>query len=286
MNAGPLEQVTAPVAEHGEGPVWCPADRRLRWVDMLAGDILTLDPTNGAVSRRHVAPVVAAVRPRAGGGLVAAVERGFALLRDDAVELLPEIWSDPSVRMNDGGCDPWGRFYCGSMAYDAAPGRAALYRLSPGGAVETVLTGLTVSNGLAWTRDGTTAWYVDSATRRVDTFAVAPATGELRDRRPVVVVPPDVGTPDGLCVDVEGGVWVALWDGGAVHRYAPDGRLTAVVSLPVRRPTACTFGGPDLADLYVTTSRQGLPAGDRSPAGALFRIRPRVPGFPDHTFAG
>ncbi|MER5334506.1 SMP-30/gluconolactonase/LRE family protein [Micromonospora sp. NPDC002717] len=280
------EQVTPAVAGHGEGPVWCPDDQRLRWVDMLVGDVLALDPATGAVSRRHVAPVVAALRPRSGGGLVAAVERGFALLGDDSVELLPELWSDPSIRMNDGGCDPLGRFYCGSMAYDAAPGRAALHRLSPSGAVETVLTGLTVSNGLAWTRDGRTAWYVDSATHRVDAFAFDLTTGELHDRRPVVAVPPDAGTPDGLCLDVEGGVWVALWDGGAVHRYAPDGRLTAVVELPVRRPTACAFGGPDHADLYVTTSRQGLPADDRSPAGALFRIRPEVPGFPEHTFAG
>ncbi|WP_328345240.1 SMP-30/gluconolactonase/LRE family protein [Micromonospora sp. NBC_00421] len=283
---GALAQVTSPVAEHGEGPVWCPADKRLRWVDMLVGDILTLDPVTGVITRRHVAPVVAAVRPRSGGGLVAAVERGFALLTDDAVELLPENWSDPSIRMNDGGCDPLGRFYCGSMAYDAAPGRAALHRLGPDGAVETVLTGLTVSNGLAWTRDGSTAWYVDSATHRIDTFAFDPTTGELHDRRPVVAVPPQVGTPDGLCLDVEGGVWVALWDGGAVHRYASDGRLTAVVELPVRRPTACAFGGPDHADLYITTSRHGLPADDRSPAGALFRIRPEVPGFPDYTFVG
>ncbi|MCW3819143.1 SMP-30/gluconolactonase/LRE family protein [Micromonospora sp. DR5-3] len=280
------EQVTPPIAGHGEGPVWCPEDQQVLWVDMLVGDILALDPVTGAITRRHVAPVVAAVRPRSGGGLVAAVERGFALLRGDSVELLPEIWSDPSVRMNDGGCDPLGRFYCGSMAYDAAPGRAALHRLSPGGAVETVLTGLTVSNGLAWTRDGRTAWYVDSATHRIDTFAFDLSTGELQDRRPGVAVPPDAGTPDGLCVDVEGGVWVALWNGAAVHRYAPDGRLTAVVELPVRRPTACAFGGPDHADLYITTSRQGLPAEDRSPAGALFRIRPEVPGFPDHTFAG
>ncbi|MFI7432217.1 SMP-30/gluconolactonase/LRE family protein [Micromonospora haikouensis] len=281
-----VEQVTPPVAGHGEGPVWCPADQRLRWVDMLVGDILALDPATGVVTRRHVAPVVAALRPRSAGGLVVAVERGFALLRDDTVQLLPEVWSNPSIRMNDGACDPLGRFYCGSMAYDAAPGRAALHRLAADGTVETVLTGLTVSNGLAWTRDGDAAWYVDSATQRLDVFAFDPATGELRDRRPVVAVPPAAGTPDGLCLDSEGGAWVALWDGGAVHRYAPDGRLTAVVELPVRRPTACAFGGPDHADLYVTSSRLGLPADDRSPAGALFRFRPEVPGFPAHPFAG
>ncbi|WP_416905977.1 SMP-30/gluconolactonase/LRE family protein [Micromonospora echinospora] len=280
------EQVTPVVADHGEGPVWCPDDGRLRWVDLLAGDVLALDPATGAVTRRHVAGVVAAVRPRSGGGLVAAVERGFALLTDDTVTLLPEVWSDPTVRMNDGACDPWGRFHCGSMAYDAAPGRAALYRLDPDGTVTTVLTGVTVSNGLAWTPDGGTAYYVDSASGRVDAFDVDHASGELTGRRPVVAVPPEQGVPDGICVDVAGGIWVALWDGGAVHRYTPDGELSVVVDLPVRRPTACAFGGPDHADLYVTTSRQGSPPGDRSPAGALFRARPRVPGFAAHPFAG
>jgi len=181
--------------------------------------------------------------------------------------------------MNDGGCDPLGRFYCGSMATDESTGAGKLYRLDADLTVTVVLDGVTISNGLAWSRDGGTAYYVDSATQRIDQF-----TGDLADRRPFVTVPKEAGTPDGLCLDAEGGVWVALWDGGAVHRYGPDGSLDAVIPMPVTRPTACAFGGPDLADLYITTSRPS--ADDPKPSGALFRARPGVTGFADYGFAG
>src|SRR5215213_8514930 len=145
--------VTDPVAFHGEGPVWSQRWGSLRWVDMLAGDVLSLT-ASGEVDRRHVGAVAAAVRPRTRGGAVIAVERGFALEDGDGtVTPLPEVWSDPGVRMNEGGCDPDGRFWCGSMAYDQAPGAAAMYRLDPDGAVSRVLDGITVSNGLAWSPD-------------------------------------------------------------------------------------------------------------------------------------
>src|SRR5262249_31766923 len=144
------------------GPIWDGVASCVRWVDMLNGDVLSMT-TDGTVSRRHVGTVAAAIRPRAQGGLVVGVERGFALL-DSAlatVTPLPEVWSDPCVRMNDGACDPQGRFYCGSMAYDNAAGRGALYRLDPDHTVATVLTEVTISNGLAWRADGRTALYVD-----------------------------------------------------------------------------------------------------------------------------
>ena len=135
------EQLTDPVAYHGEGPVWSERWGGLRWVDMLAGDVLSL-ATDGAVGRRHVGEVAAAIRPRRGGGAVIGVERGFALEEPDgAITTLDELWGDPSVRMNEGGCDPDGRFYCGSMAYDQRPGAASLYRLDPDGSVHVVLEG-------------------------------------------------------------------------------------------------------------------------------------------------
>ncbi|MPZ97481.1 MAG: SMP-30/gluconolactonase/LRE family protein [Propionibacteriales bacterium] len=286
-----VEQVTAPLADHGEGPVWHDGWGGLRWVDMLAGDILALDSATGEVRRHHVGDVVAALRPRATGGAVLALERGFALLDAAGLEAglplrpLGEIWPDPAVRFNDGGCDPQGRFYCGSMASDAAPGRGALYRLDADGSVTTVLTGVGVSNGLAWSADGTTAYYVDTATQCVDAFDYDQVAG-LTARRTLVRVDDADGAPDGLTVDADGHLWVALWGGSAVRRYAPSGRLDGVVELPVSQVTACTFGGPGLAVLYVTTSRQGIDPATQPASGALFRADVGVGGLPVLTYGG
>src|SRR3954469_21246125 len=148
------ERVSGRIYYHGEGPVWSPSWGGLRCVDMLAGDVLTFD-ADGAMERRHVGTVAAAVRPRRGGGAVIGVERGFALEEPDGtVTALPQLWSDARVRMNEGGCDPDGRFYCGSMAYDQSAGAGSLYRLSPDGSVDVVLDHVTVSNGLDWSPDG------------------------------------------------------------------------------------------------------------------------------------
>ena len=239
MRAEPL---TGPVAYHAEGPVWSDGWGGLRWVDMLAGDVLSLAP-DGAVGRRHVGEVAAALRPRAGGGAVIAVERGFVLEAPDGeLSALPPLWGDPGVRMNDGGCDPQGRFLCGSMAYDQRPGAGSVYRLDPDGTVEVVMTDVTISNGLEWSPDGGIAYYADTATGEVS--ALDP---DLTARRTFARIAAGDGAPDGLTVDAEGGVWVALYDGAAVHRYTPAGALDAVVELPVTKVTACTFGGPGLA---------------------------------------
>ena len=164
------EQITDPVAFHGEGPVWSPSWGGLRWVDMLAGDVLSLRD-DGSIERRHVGTIAAAIRPRRGGGAVIGVERGFALeAPDGTLTDLPELWSGDAVRMNEGGCDPDGRFYCGSMAYDKQPGAAALYRLDPDGSVRVVLDGVTISNGMDWSPDGTLAYYSDTATGSVAVF--------------------------------------------------------------------------------------------------------------------
>jgi sugar lactone lactonase YvrE len=281
------EQLTGPVAFHAEGPVWSPSWGGLRWVDMFAGDILSmgLDAT-GAITRRHVGAIAAALRPRRGGGAVIAVERGFILEgADGGLDPLPDVFPDAGLRMNEGACDPDGRFYCGSMAYDQAPGAGTVYRLDTDRTVSVVFGGSTISNGLAWSPDGSMAYYIDSKARRVDVFDYTTDSG-LTERRPLVELPDGAGDPDGMTVDAQGYLWVALYAGSAVRRYRPDGTLDGVIELPVTNVTACTFAGPGLDELVITTSREGLPDGTQPEAGSLFRSHPGVTGLPVVEFAG
>ncbi|MFI7149261.1 SMP-30/gluconolactonase/LRE family protein [Nonomuraea sp. NPDC050022] len=275
--------VTAPVAEHGEGPVWSARWGGLRFVDMMAGDVLALDP-DGSVRRRHVGAVAATIRPRAAGaGYVVAAERELLLADSDELDAplrsLGEAWSDSSVRMNDGGCDPDGRFYIGSMAYDETPGRGSLYVAEAGGGLRVVLPEVTISNGLDFSPAGDLAYYADTTTGRVDVLDYDRESG-LTGRRPFAVVDPADGAPDGLTVDSEGGVWLALWGGAAVHRYSPEGRLEAVVRLPVRKVTAVAFGGDNLDQLFITTSALDVDRVEQPAAGALFAAEPGVRGRP------
>jgi sugar lactone lactonase YvrE len=279
------EQLTDPVAYHAEGPVWAERWGGLRWVDMLAGDVLFL-AADGAIERRHVARIAAALRPRRTGGAVIGVERGFALEEPDGtITELPPVWASERLRMNEGGCDPDGRFYCGSMAYDHEAGAGALYRLDPDRSVHVVLEGVTISNGLEWSPDGSRAYYNDTATGRTDVFDYDHDAG-LTGRRPFVDFSAGPGHPDGLTVDADGGVWVALYGGGQVHRYTPEGVLDEVVDVPARKVTACTFGGPGLGRLFVTTSREELAPGEDPLAGSLFAADVGVLGRPVREFAG
>ncbi|MBN6056806.1 SMP-30/gluconolactonase/LRE family protein [Nonomuraea sp. RK-328] len=277
-----VEPVTGPVAEHAEGPVWCARWGGLRWVDMLAGDVLHLD-ADGTVRRRHAGKVAAVVRPRTAGGYVVAGERELLLAGSDDLDAplrsLGEQWSDPGIRMNDGGCDPDGRFYIGTMAYDETPGAGDLYVAEPDGSLRVVVPGVTISNGFDFSPDGALAYYADTPTGRVDVFDYEPGRG-LWERRPFVSVEPERGAPDGLTVDAEGGVWLALWGGGAVHRYGPDGTLEAVVELPVVNVTAVTFGGEGLDRLFVTSSARGVDRAEQPAAGSVFTADPGVLGRP------
>jgi len=215
------------------------------------------------------------------------MENRFALLGPDLTErtALPPVFTDPRIRMNDGGCDPQGRFYCGTMAYAETPGAGTLYRLDPDGSVHVTLRDVTISNGLQWNRVGDTVFYADTPTDRVDSFDFDPASGAFTSRRTFTEISGG-GHPDGMAIDEEDGLWVALWGGSAVHRYDRAGRLSLIVDLPVSNVTACTFGGPDLRTLFITTSRQGLEPADQPDAGAVFRYEAGVRGAPQHAFAG
>ena len=278
-----LEQLTGPVAYHGEGPVWSTSWGGLHWVDMLAGDVLSL-AADGSVGRRHVSDIVAAMRPRTGGGTVYAVERGLLVEDDDGTLRQVPVWRDPAVRMNEGACDPDGRLWVGSMAYAKTPGAASLYRWDGVGEVEPVLHDVTISNGMGWSPDGTLAYYNDTATHEVSVFDYARETG-LTNRRTLVRVADD-GSPDGLTVDAEGGIWTAIANQGTVHRYTPQGRLDEVIEVPATKVTSCTFGGEELDRLFITTSKEDVDTSADRNAGSLFCADVGVRGLPVLEFAG
>jgi sugar lactone lactonase YvrE len=279
------EQFTVPCTFHGEGPFWDAANDRLLLVDMLAGAVVAVD-ADGRTERRKLSGVAAAVRSRRRGGYVLATENRFLLLGPDLTQetALPPVFTDPQIRFNDGGCDPQGRFYCGTMAYDETPGAGTLYRLDPDGSVSVTLREVTISNGLQWNRAGDTVFYADTPTGRVDKFDFDPSAA-FSNRRTFTEISGG-GHPDGMAIDEDDGIWVALWGGSAVHRYDRTGRLELVVDLPVSNVTACAFGGPELQTLFITTSRQGLNEADQPEAGAVFRYDAGVRGAPQHPFAG
>lgn len=284
-----VEVVAEAGAELGEGPVWDTRTGRLVWVDIPSGRVFLTDVRSG-VSEVIQAPLpVGAVAPRAAGGFIAALEDGFWVLGDGPPRPLARIpEARPGLRFNDGTCDPAGRFWAGTMASSGAPGAGALYRLDVDGTATRVLDGVTLSNGLAWSSDGGTLFYIDTPTRRIDAFDCTPATGEIGNRRSVVHLAPEAGLPDGMTIDAQGGLWVALWGGGAVHRYL-DGRLDRVIGLPVSQPTSCAFGGDDFDELFVTSAADELTAEQRDAqplAGAVFRLRPGVRGLPPATYGG
>ncbi len=284
-----IEVVAAFDPEIGEGPVWDERTGEVAWVDILGRRVQLTDPGTGLTRSIDVPLDVGAVVPRAAGGFVAALQDGFWVVGDGPPRRIAAVAEARSgLRFNDGKCDPQGRFWAGTMAYDEAPGAACLYRLDLDGRSTRVLDGVTISNGLAWSDDGRTMFYIDTPTRRIDAFTFSPVTGAIADRRTVVRIAPGHGSPDGMTIDREGGLWVALWGGSAVHRYL-DGRLDRVVRLPVSQPTSCAFGGPELDELYITSARDGLAPDARLAeplAGSLFRVRPGIRGVPPSAFLG
>ncbi|MFF1743854.1 SMP-30/gluconolactonase/LRE family protein [Streptomyces mirabilis] len=271
----------------GEGPTWDPDAQRLIWVDILGSRVHTYDPVSGRSTVMVTEQHVGAAKPRAGGGLVVNLRDGVATY--GGAEGFRWLHRDPvpGRRANDAAVAPDGSLLFGTMRYDEAPGGGTLSRITADGTVTPLLDDIAVSNGTGWSPDGRLMYYIDSPTRRVDVFDVGDV-GDGRpplNRRPLAVIEEGAGWPDGLTVDAEGCVWVALWDGGAVRRYTPDGELDRVVELPVPRPTACAFGGADLTDLYITTARTGLEA-PHPLSGSVLVVPGAGKGLPQPPFAG
>ncbi|KOT35809.1 calcium-binding protein [Streptomyces caelestis] len=269
----------------GEGPTWDPAAGRLLWIDILGSRVHTYDPATGRRTLRRTEQHVGAVKPRAGGGLVLNLRDGVGLLDPDDTFRWLHREVVPGRRANDAAVAPDGSLWAGTMRYDEAPGGGTLSRVTGDGTADVLLDDVAVSNGVGWSPDGRLMYYIDSPTRRIDVFDVGEADGRITNRRSLAAIEDGAGFPDGLCVDADGCVWVALWDGGAVRRYTPSGELDRVIPLPVPLVTACAFGGPDLTDLYITTARVGL-VSPHPLAGSLLVVPGVGKGLPQPPFAG
>ncbi len=281
---------TATRSEHAEGPSWDARTGQLLWVDQYAGlvhvgDYGPADNTMTAAQTHDVGAAVGAVVPSAGDdGWLVAYASGFGHLAcDGAVTPLAQP-APPHVRMNDGKCDDVGRFWAGSMSWQKTPGDGSLYRLDTDGTLAVALEGVTISNGLAWADGGATMYYIDTPTRRVDRFRVR-GDGVLADRVSAFKV--QGGFPDGMCIDVDGCLWVAVWGASCVRRYAPDGRLLAVVDVPAPQVSSCCLGGPDGRTLFITTSQEGMDSAQRAHhplSGAVFCVQVDTAGAPAAAF--
>jgi sugar lactone lactonase YvrE len=285
-----VELVTAQRFEHPEGLVWDGARRRLVWVDVFKGSIVSFDPSTGSSESIELGMVVGSVAPRQSGGYVCATIDGFGLVASDGsfTAVTNHLADFPTLQMNDGGVDAHGRFWSASMSfeYESKPGRGALYRLDPDGSRTTIRQGVSVGNGIGWSPDAKTMYFIDSATYRVDAFPFDIDRGTLGDRRTLAQV--ERALPDGLAVDTDGCVWVALFGGSEICRLTPDGRVDRRVQMPGSQVTTCAFGGADLGTLYIAVSAYGLDsvraAAER--AGHIFAIDAGVQGLPTHEFRG
>lgn len=283
MSRPRLEVAVREHAALGEGPTWDPATARLIWVDILGARIHTYEPATGRRTVMATEQHVGAAKPRAGGGLVVNLRDGIGLYDADGAFRWLVHDAEPGRRGNDAAVAPDGALWAGTMRYDESETGGSLTRVAPDGTTTRILPLVACSNGTGWSPDGRLMYYIDTATRRIDVFDV---DGEqVGGRRPFATVEEGAGYPDGLTVDAEGAVWVALWDGAALRRYTADGVLERVVELPVRRPTSCAFGGPGLRDLYISTARGGL-AAPHPLAGSLLVLPDAGRGTAGTPFAG
>jgi sugar lactone lactonase YvrE len=288
-----VELVLDARADLGEGPVWDPREQRLLWVDILVGHVHAFDPTSGRDDVTEVGQSVGCLAVGDGGELVLGVRDGFAVLdlETGSVTMLAKVEADRrDNRMNDGACDPAGRFWAGTMHLGEVPRAGALYRLNSDHTVTRMIDDVTISNGIVWCADGSTMYFIDSPLREVARFPFDVESGLLGARERAV----DVGElapaiPDGMAIDEDDRLWVAMWNGGCVRCYTSGGRLVEEISVPASKVTSCTFGGSDLNELYITSARRELSADalqDEPLAGGVFRCRPGARGREPQTWAG
>jgi sugar lactone lactonase YvrE len=279
--------------ELGECPVWSVAEQAVYWVDISGRKLHRLEPASGAHRFWAMPQEIGCFALREAGGMVVGLRDGFYGFDPDSevLSLIASVDADePLLRLNDGRCDPAGRFWGGTVCEPQIPDdpRAALYRLEPDGACTRMVEGLYTSNGLAFAPDGRTMYLSDSfpAVQTIWAYDFDKATGAIVNRRVFATTHDLPGRPDGGAVDAEGCYWSANIDGSQLVRFDPDGKVERTIPLPVRKPTMPCFGGPDLDIIYVTSIRLPDSAEVDPLAGGLLAVAAGVRGQPEPTFAG
>ncbi len=276
-----------------EGPVWSVREQALYWVNIREPAVYRYDPASREVGMWRMPAFVGSLAVCERGGVLVALQGCLAWLDPASGQLQsmapvePEL---PANRCNDGKCDRQGRFWVGTMHDTIRGGRTgSLYRFDAGRRLSRIQGGIEIPNGLAWSPDGRVMYFTDTFDRQIFAYDFDPGSGEISDGRAFTEPVEGVGAPDGGTVDADGFFWTAIYGGGRLHRYAPDGALDRVVPLPMTQPTSCAFGGYMMDVLYVTSASQRMApeALTREPlAGAIIAIDVGVPGIPESTYAG
>jgi sugar lactone lactonase YvrE len=294
LSKQPVELVVDEKATVGEGPIWDPRFNVLWWIDVNQGKVHRYNPIDRSNVTLDVGQRVGTVVPRLSGGLMLAAEHGFIALDPETGAQIPIADPEadqPENRFNDGKCDPKGRFWAGTMEIaEEDMTKGTLYCLHTNGAVEKHVTGIGVSNGLVWTLDRKTMYYIDSPTRRVDVFDYDDETGSVENRRTAVALPEGIGFPDGMAIDAQDRLWIALWGGWGVTCFDPrTEKFLGTIPVPCEQVSACAFGGANLNQLFITTARRDID-GDRLTkqphAGGLFVADLGVVGVEAVSYAG
>lgn len=277
----------------GEGPIWDAKKQLLYWVDILSSEVHIYNPSTNQNRAINVGQYVGTVVARASGGLMLALHHGFASLDVESgqVTMLHDPEPDiPSNRFNDGKCDPAGRFWAGTMSLAEVGPVGSLYVMDTDQSVHKMESGITISNGIVWSHDHKTMYFIDTPLGTVDAYDYDLETGNIANRRAVITIPEGQGFPDGMTIDADGNLWVAQWGGFRVTQWDPNtGELLQTVHAPVPNTSACAFGGPNLDQLYITTARHNLDQAtiDQYPlSGSLFVAQVDARGVEAFEFGG
>lgn len=274
----------------GEGAIWHPTENKLYWVDIEGEQLHVYDPGTKQNKSYPVGSRIGTVVPISSGGVLVALQNGIHKmdLKTGKLEFLVNPLPDSAMRFNDGKCDPTGRFWVGSLAMDSRKKSSSLYRMDTDKTVHTMLNDVTISNGIVWTADRKTMYYNDTPTLTVQAFDFDNSTGKISNRRVVITIPSGMGAPDGMTIDAEDKLWIALWGGYAVARFDPDsGQLLQKINVPAPHVTSCAFGGKNYEILYITTARAWVKPGTLTEfplSGSLFAAKPGVKGVPANLF--